>query len=288
MPYWEEWRALNRFLNGYFLSLPAWSRRGFSLIFTERTMSPPPDERHKNVGRGSLLLHVFWVFSCWASLPRAHRLSVIVHSLPTDTGFCYRLLLPLALRLRSCDSLNLLVCLSDLGQLVCPVLSWRRVVGFVYLFSCCEDMSDDFYAIYVSDQKPEYLNHLSFLQWISPNYLQKLGRSLGHKSLRGRRVYPLKEASIFMYRKGKFRLGFTKCHYVPGSLGDAAHLFCGADVRLYGYQGRFLRQRNPSGSESQLQQLALRWSLVIYLAFLCLRFFICESRDNSPCFWEFN
>lgn len=154
--------------------------------------------------------------------------------------------------------------LSDLGQLVCPVLSWRRVVEFCLSFSCCEDMSDDFYAIYVSDQKPEYLNHLSFLQWISPNYLQKLGRSLGHKSLCGRRVYPLKEASIFMYRKGKFRLGFTKRYSVPGSLGDAAHLFCGADVRLYGCKDRFRRQRNPSGSESQLQQLALRWSLVIY------------------------
>ena len=88
-------------------------------------------------------------------------------------------------------------------------------------------MSDDFHAIYMSDQKPEYFNHLSFQQGISPNYFQKLGRSLGHKSLRGRRVCPLKEALIFMYCKGKFRFGFTKCFYVPGSLGDAAHLFCG-------------------------------------------------------------
>lgn len=247
----------------FFLFLP--EAEGFFLWFSQKEQcSPPPgNETHKNVGRASLLLHVFWVFSYWASLPWAQRLSVTVHSLPPilapATGYCCPWLCVW-------EAVILWICwsYSDLGQLVCPVLSWRRVVEFCLSFSCCEDMSDDFYAIYVSDQKPEYLNHLSFLQWISPNYLQKLGRSLGHKSLCGRRVYPLKEASIFMYRKGKFRLGFTKRYSVPGSLGDAAHLFCGADVRLYGCKDRFRRQRNPSGSESQLQQLALRWSLVIY------------------------
>lgn len=118
-----------------------------------------------------LILGLFRVFNFQASLPWAYNHQLPFKVIPLILASAV-ILTPGAgdyswvLLLVNYASLYQSFCLSRFWAVVCPwglssLMNLQRDVDFqfVRLFSCCGDLSDDFRAVYVWDQKVEVLNH---------------------------------------------------------------------------------------------------------------------------------